>query len=110
LDTNYPPLESDTFLISEAISKAQSKLARLDARITLLMPVMEQTFQERSNLEILILKHETTLSVLRRLPVELLSLIFEFANFRSPSTSPSWNLGQVCARWRGISLALPTLW
>ncbi|KAJ6620531.1 hypothetical protein B0H10DRAFT_1079841 [Mycena sp. CBHHK59/15] len=78
------------------------------------MASLEKTSLERCRLVVQIRKHQGTRSPLRRLPTELLSLIFAFTNIPAPALfefrSPPWNLGQVCIRWRAIVLAQPALW
>ncbi|KAJ7879186.1 hypothetical protein B0H14DRAFT_2160977, partial [Mycena olivaceomarginata] len=59
-------------------------------------------------------KHEGALSPLRRMPVEIISLIFKFAapfpsDFMNVEEGP-WVLSAVCSLWRTIALSQPSLW
>ncbi|KAK7045465.1 hypothetical protein VNI00_007718 [Paramarasmius palmivorus] len=50
-------------------------------------------------------------SPIRRLPPEILSIVFEYAVEDSPNSwSNALTLGYVCSHWRAISLSAPRIW
>lgn len=96
------------------VPRYRTSLARVDTRLDLIMASFEKTSLERWSLVAQIGKLQGAHSPLRRLPTELLSLIFTFANI--PGSDPlaykrsPWNFSQVCAQWRAIALAQLALW
>ncbi|KAJ7314378.1 hypothetical protein DFH08DRAFT_895315 [Mycena albidolilacea] len=98
LNTNVPPAENNHPALREFVSRG--KLTKL--------------FEERESLDAEVRKHEGALSPLRRMPVEIISLIFKFAApFRSYVMNVKegpWTLSAVCSRWRTIALSQPNLW
>ncbi|KAJ7500789.1 hypothetical protein B0H11DRAFT_2189207 [Mycena galericulata] len=100
--------------VGQVVSRYRTSLANLDTRLDLIMTSLEQTSLERWSLVSQIRKLQGAHSPLRRLPTELLSLIFTFANI--PSSDPifykpaPWNLSQVCAHWRAVAMAQHGLW
>ncbi|KAJ7763667.1 hypothetical protein DFH07DRAFT_812712 [Mycena maculata] len=72
---------------------------------------LDTLLEERNALDLEVRKHEGALSPLRRMPPELLSLIFQNALFpHYPSADTPWIISAVCSRWRNITLSLPSLW
>ncbi|KAJ7879187.1 hypothetical protein B0H14DRAFT_3773701 [Mycena olivaceomarginata] len=106
LDTNNPPAEYN--------HPALRAFSVLDATITALKAELSKLLEERESLDAEVRKHEGALSPLRRMPVEIVSLIFKFAApFRSYVMSVKegpWILSAVCSRWRTIALSQPNLW
>ncbi|KAJ7079038.1 hypothetical protein C8R43DRAFT_839272, partial [Mycena crocata] len=102
LTTNRPPLDPEIRSIESVIAEKFARKTRLDAQIAALQSSLERLIQDRSILEVDIHKHEGTLSPLRRMPMELLSLIFIFAQHgRDPAP---WTISQVCCRWQAVVL------
>ncbi|KAK7012799.1 hypothetical protein R3P38DRAFT_3014489 [Favolaschia claudopus] len=95
-------------------------LRAVDVEPSPLKTELDELLNGRRDLDIQIGKHLGALSPLRRIPTELLSLIFEFAI--DPGERPGaplgeilmnmvpWELSNVCARWRRIALSQPNLW
>ncbi|KAJ6592315.1 hypothetical protein DFH09DRAFT_1025215 [Mycena vulgaris] len=74
---------------------------------------MEKLLEERTSLDTDIRKHEGAISPLRRMPTELLSLIFKYMlpPYATPRVDPGpWAISAVCSRWRTIVLSQPALW
>ncbi|KAJ7631342.1 hypothetical protein DFH06DRAFT_702627 [Mycena polygramma] len=114
LDTNDPPAEFHLAPIREFVSRGSARRALLDTRIAPLKAELEKLQQERDALDVEIRKHEGALSPLRRLPTEIICLIFMFAtapyiDLLSVKDGP-WVLSAVCSRWRTILLSQPHFW
>ncbi|KAJ6592314.1 hypothetical protein DFH09DRAFT_1358042 [Mycena vulgaris] len=109
LATNRPPLEPEILRIRSVIAEERARKTRLDAQIAALEATLNKFTEDRHVLEAEILGYEGTLSPLRRMPPELLSLIFTLA--RRPSGDPApWTVSQVCRRWREIAIYQPSFW
>ncbi|KAJ7314375.1 hypothetical protein DFH08DRAFT_755855, partial [Mycena albidolilacea] len=111
---NDPPAEHNLLSIRESVSRGSARRAFLDTKISSLQAKLDKLLEERDSLDTEIRKHEGALSPLRRIPPEVLSLIFDFA---SPFTEcfviiedGPWPLSAVCSRWRSIALCQPSLW
>ncbi|KAJ7763656.1 hypothetical protein DFH07DRAFT_812680 [Mycena maculata] len=73
---------------------------------------LDKLTAECNSLDVHIQKHEHALSPLRRMPTEILSLIFTFTMppHHPCAESGPWLVSAVCARWRTITLSQPLLW
>jgi hypothetical protein len=80
----------------------------LNAKVALLQSALDKLLEERDELDIEIRKHEGALLPLRRMPTEILSLIFPMA-LRLSESAP-WTVSAVCARWRTIVVSQPRFW
>ncbi|KAJ7262678.1 hypothetical protein B0H12DRAFT_1012582, partial [Mycena haematopus] len=112
LDTNRPPTDSEILCILKTIDEKRARKTRLEDRIAAVQSLLEELMAEHDNMEAEIRAHEGTLSPLRRMPTELLSLIFVFAS-RSPyywGSEAPWTASQVCRRWRTIALSQASIW
>ncbi|KAJ7314386.1 hypothetical protein DFH08DRAFT_652339, partial [Mycena albidolilacea] len=114
LDTNSPPAEYNHPALRAFVSRGSARRAYLDAKTASLKAELEKLLEERDSLDAEVRKHEGALSPLRRMPVEIISLIFKFAApFRSYVMNVKegpWTLSAVCSRWRNIALSQPSLW
>ncbi|KAJ7464512.1 hypothetical protein FB451DRAFT_1042145, partial [Mycena latifolia] len=108
LETNCPPSEFSMPSIREFIARGSARRTRLDAKIASLEALLDVLLHERSPLDADIRKHEGAVSPLRRMPTELLSLIFKYT--LPHDLSGTWTIPAVCSRWRTIALSQPTLW
>ncbi|KAJ7812038.1 hypothetical protein B0H14DRAFT_3879871 [Mycena olivaceomarginata] len=79
LNTNVPPAENNHPALLEFVSRGSARRAYLDATIAALEAELTKLFEERESLDAEVRKHEGALSPLRRMPVEIISLIFKFA-------------------------------
>ncbi|KAJ7314379.1 hypothetical protein DFH08DRAFT_895321, partial [Mycena albidolilacea] len=114
LDTNNPHAEYNHPALRAFVSRGSAREAYLDAKIAPLKAELAKLLEERDSLDAEVRKHEGALSPLRRMPVEIISLIFKFAApFRSYVMNVKegpWVLSAVCSRWRTIALSQPSLW
>ncbi|KAF7356223.1 hypothetical protein MVEN_00953700 [Mycena venus] len=113
LKTNRPPTDIEILCIRSTIDETRARKAELEARIVTLQSILNKLLADHKNIREEIWIHEGTLSPLRRMPTELLSLIFVFA-FRpardARQNSTPWTASQVCHRWRAIILSQPSFW
>ncbi|THU75193.1 hypothetical protein K435DRAFT_602795, partial [Dendrothele bispora CBS 962.96] len=87
-----------------------TEIARLEMAISILK-------RKRAHLEGHITACRSLLSPIRRLPWEILTLVFLLL-CGEPSTwqdflrlkPPAFQLSRVCASWRGVALNTPTIW
>ncbi|KAK7024914.1 F-box domain-containing protein [Favolaschia claudopus] len=128
LDTNDPPTEHNIPALREFIVQGSAHRAFLNAVIYLGLVKtdleLDKLIEECDALELEIRKHRGAISPLRRVPTEVLSLIFEFVVHpgEPPYTtwgrfscfitvrSVPWALSAVCVRWHDIALSQPNLW
>ncbi|KAJ7694667.1 hypothetical protein B0H17DRAFT_931723, partial [Mycena rosella] len=112
LETNDPPAEVDIPAIREFVARGSARRTRLDAKIVALKASLDELLQDRNPLDTEIRKHEGAVSPLRRMPTELLSLIFKYTlpTRCERIDSAPWAIAAVCSRWRTIVLAQPSLW
>ncbi|KAJ7314401.1 hypothetical protein DFH08DRAFT_716765 [Mycena albidolilacea] len=127
LDTNNPPLESQIPLLQEFVSRGRARLVVLHDQMVLLQSRLGEIRKESDALAKEVLKHEGSLSPLRRLPTEILLRIFTFtlpphqrdpdnAAFTNAHPNPRmverapWTVSAVCARWRAIAVCQPRFW
>ncbi|KAL0574895.1 hypothetical protein V5O48_007067 [Marasmius crinis-equi] len=121
LQSNYPPMSTAVLEslrrkrqeTAEAITMAESQMARLRARITTLQA-------QKRDLQAALQKYKVVLSPVRRLPHDVLACLFDVFGQMEDSDlilkltqdvrSPPWVLGQVCRAWRLSALSLPRLW
>ncbi|KAJ7918618.1 hypothetical protein B0H13DRAFT_1992236 [Mycena leptocephala] len=117
LDSNDPPAEFNISPLREFVSLGRARRALLDSKIAPLKAELEKLMKEHDSLDAEIRKHEGALSPLRRMPTEIISLIFTFA--LPPFVSSygvmgvqeiPWALSAVCSRWRKIVLSQPSFW
>ncbi|KAJ7117478.1 hypothetical protein C8R44DRAFT_790808 [Mycena epipterygia] len=112
LDTNNPPDEIQIPSIRDFISSAGAHRGLLNAKIASLRLSLDKLLKERETLDIEIEKHKGGLSPLRRMPTEIISLIFTFTlpPHVPDAESAPWTVSAVCARWRAIALSQPYFW
>ncbi|KAJ3572784.1 hypothetical protein NP233_g2850 [Leucocoprinus birnbaumii] len=99
--------EEEYALIVQAVHRARLEATRL-AEIECSEGDNEDLYRRRLACEEFISKHEELLHWTRRLPAELLILIFICCT-EGNSIIP-WNVSQVCRKWRSMALSTPQLW
>ncbi|KAJ7631368.1 hypothetical protein DFH06DRAFT_1224340 [Mycena polygramma] len=117
LDTNDPPADFNISSIREFVSRGSARRAVLDSKIAPLKAELKKLVDERNALDTEIRKHEGAISPLRRLPTEVICIIFTLAlppfayssNVMNVHEGP-WVLSAVCSRWRTIALSQPCFW
>ncbi|KAJ7613914.1 hypothetical protein FB45DRAFT_886029 [Roridomyces roridus] len=106
LASNDIPSELQTAPILDAIQKAKTELARVQAAIANLTA-------QRAELDDFIQRH-TSVVGLRCFPNELLSEIFlrcvDYHSHFDPLTNGPWVVARVCRRWRAVAFSCPRLW
>ncbi|PPQ81354.1 hypothetical protein CVT25_015464, partial [Psilocybe cyanescens] len=134
--SNQTPTDAEAELILDAIAQAQAEVTRLTSTLSQTRNTVEsdskknhgQTSRaqeliashELSQATIFIHQHQGILSLIRKLPTEILQSIFLFldqqhphrfddAQWRLPEHLP-WSLSQTCCSWRTIALHIPRLW
>ncbi|KAK0491200.1 hypothetical protein IW261DRAFT_73592 [Armillaria novae-zelandiae] len=138
--SNDPPLPAESAAIRGLIAEHTSRVSALDTQVAQLEAYRQDLLAQASTVadSITALKRERErvaqaiqdqkrlLSPVRRLPPEVLSLIFletiVFPIKRTPSKSdsewwdielaesPMWAVEQVCRQWRRVSVSFPELW
>ncbi|KAF5346108.1 hypothetical protein D9758_009978 [Tetrapyrgos nigripes] len=108
LHTNYSATEQDISTITNVLCKPLETLAQLNIEL-------ERIDRERHAIKNFIDAHNALLAPVRKVPDDTLSEIFirclpeDYNATRSLSEAPLL-LGQVCRRWRRVSLSTPDLW
>ncbi|KAJ7509686.1 hypothetical protein B0H11DRAFT_1658000, partial [Mycena galericulata] len=114
LSTNRPPLEHEIISIRSVLAEVVARKMRLDSQIDALQSALDKCLKDRRSLKEEIKKHEGTLSPLRRMPPELLSLVFRSVYPTTPdryNADPApWTVSQVCRYWRAVVLSQPSFW
>ncbi len=114
LTCNTPPNDEEISLIRTAVLDTKHKLSALDQEI----PdghsdsrIYRRKVKLQADYTEFIWTHESMLSRLRGLPVDILEEIFMQTSYLDGIYStPPWSLSQVCAEWRAIVLDTPLLW
>ncbi|KAJ7448362.1 hypothetical protein FB451DRAFT_1147590 [Mycena latifolia] len=114
LVTNEGPTDTEAAALQGAIGGNKTRIAQLDNTIAALQAALETHRRLRQAAADRIRLGTAILSVVRRLPIEILAEIFQWTvpdepRKRATERSP-WVLGRVCSRWRAISQSLPALW
>ncbi|KAJ7291440.1 hypothetical protein C8J57DRAFT_216004 [Mycena rebaudengoi] len=119
LISNDPPPDAEIPVIRDIIADEQSRLLDLDTQIAALQKILEPLVDERNAIADKILRHQSVISVARRVPPEILGEILlltlpsqedGMSDKASCVDSSPWIVGRICSRWREIALALPELW
>ncbi|KAJ7762920.1 hypothetical protein B0H16DRAFT_1528152 [Mycena metata] len=114
LGTNDPPTYLETSEVQNSLDETKAQILRLDATIAALQASLEKHRRLRQSAADQLRHGSTILSVVRRIPTDVLVEIFNLtvpdAARKHATNRCPWVLGRVCSRWRAISLALPELW
>ncbi|KAJ3719167.1 hypothetical protein C8R42DRAFT_584462, partial [Lentinula raphanica] len=116
LHSNEYPTEKEELAFRSFIADGRSFLSRLDTRIATVKALLLELEATRENLTPVISTYTQPLNPVRRLPTEILNLIFTYATehdkpeeeyFLSASHSldlrlPQWIHGRVCRHWRHL--------
>ncbi|KAJ7606612.1 hypothetical protein FB45DRAFT_807495, partial [Roridomyces roridus] len=118
LHSNLAPLDSDLDVPKSILGEIDSRCRHLDHAIFRLREQLAELEKERRAMARLRGRNKGILSLLRRMPTEILEEIFSWsvpspADHRraelSLNTSP-WVLTHVSSRWRAVALGLSSLW
>jgi hypothetical protein len=114
LTSNNPPSDVEETLVRNTIQSMRGEITALKLEIDSYSshPRSVATLEDRKATTIRnITAHESIISPWRRLPPELLQVIF-LQTHRDPQTTSTlpWSLSQVCQSWRTIVHDTPVLW
>ncbi|KAF4609987.1 hypothetical protein D9613_010352 [Agrocybe pediades] len=116
LHSSFIPTSTDEDNVRKVVQGVERELESLDEEITRMKLALARLEERRADLHSTLLKHRSVLAPIRRLPPEILGIIFSFAiegcTVRYPARRDSmpWVLGQVCSFWREVQISLPQLW
>ncbi|EAU87160.2 hypothetical protein CC1G_05849 [Coprinopsis cinerea okayama7 len=120
LHSSFVPNDDEAVAVRDYIQHSKASLSNLDTEIERLRASLQALEFRRLTLQEDIAQHEASLSPLRRLPPEILSEIFLYAQGdatvswpRVDTTGASdipWKFGRVCSYWRTVFMSLPKLW
>ncbi|KAF7346653.1 F-box domain-containing protein [Mycena sanguinolenta] len=112
LNTNDVPQDADIPPIQQTIVAAEDRLCALDAQILPLKAALAQLVQRRTKIAEHLREHRAVLSVVRRVPPDLICEIFDLATVRSRAGpgAPPWRLGCISRSWRQYTVEYPLLW
>lgn len=99
-------------------------LSDVEKKVHKLQNTLSQLQRVRSKTKNQVDKYKVVIHPIRRLPHEILAEIFGFcvhdggesdifldgAVSSLVTQQPPWSLAQVCSRWRGVCLSLPSIW
>ncbi|KAF8907050.1 hypothetical protein CPB84DRAFT_1769370 [Gymnopilus junonius] len=115
LNSNYIPSHPEISEIKKYVSTVNGRLLEYDKEIASLEAALEELNSKRSRLQDVRDAHHALTSPLRRLPPELLQIIFVWClpqqrNAVMHASEAPVLLGRVCSEWRRISLNTPEVW
>lgn len=97
--------QDESRVLSRRICDAQATLAQIIADSRLAIHALED---EKQRVETDVEHTKAFLSPMRRLPDDILQLLFWFEFETAPCCA--WALSAVCSRWRRIVLNMPRMW
>jgi hypothetical protein len=115
LDSNYVASDSESLEIQEILKNPTLRVAELTSQLQQLDEQHTQLRNEQSALLLFISKHRALISLIRKLPIDILQEIF-FAcipttyNAVMSRWEPPILLTHICSSWRYIAHATPQLW
>ncbi|KAJ6453913.1 hypothetical protein C8R45DRAFT_944829 [Mycena sanguinolenta] len=116
LTSNDVPLDSEIPAIQQIISDDDDRLGALDAEIRTvnaeilhLQTTLTQLTQRRTDTIQHLREHRSIVSVVRRVPPELICEIFAWSAAQQRKTPP-WRLGFISRAWRQHDVGYPSLW
>ena len=115
LDSNYVATESESLEIQTLLELPTSRLEELSTQLQDLDEQSTQIRNEQSSLLLFISKHRALISLIRKLPIDILQEIFIacLPTNHNPVMSrwePPILLTQVCSSWRNVAHSTPQLW
>jgi hypothetical protein len=117
LNNNVVPSPSETKLIQSALSVVRHDISRLDNEINRVQTLLPILLHNRHLLRRYYYCQQTIFAPVRRLPPEILSLIFlECLTFYHngevvyPSRKDILLFGQICRYWRDVATSTSRLW
>ncbi|KAF5371797.1 hypothetical protein D9758_003508 [Tetrapyrgos nigripes] len=115
LRSNYGSYTPDPECISQYLSNTERQMRRNADEIRRLEAQIASIKVEQRGLQWRVFRYRSLLAPIRRLPPEVLKLVFESfcnegATFCEEIWSPPAQLSRVCVGWRDLARRTPTLW
>ncbi|KAF7295650.1 F-box domain-containing protein [Mycena indigotica] len=115
LHTNTAPSLPQLDDIRQYLKQPYQQLATLNTEVDRLSNLLSTTIRKRDELEKVISDHESLLSPIKRVPLDVLRLIFEHTlpdkrNAAFSDTEGPLLLSRVCRDWKRIAESTPRLW
>ncbi|KAJ6508390.1 hypothetical protein C8R45DRAFT_1208076 [Mycena sanguinolenta] len=115
LNTNYVPSDSEILEIRTLLVGPKEKLAEIDAQIEALEITLAQLKEQRAALKGPIDAHNALISLMRRIPQDVLLEIFLWClptnhNAVIDCAEAPLLLGRISRHWRQIAYSTPRLW
>ncbi|KAJ3535544.1 hypothetical protein NMY22_g6442 [Coprinellus aureogranulatus] len=118
LNTNYAPSDDEANILRNHISDHRAEIAALALKIHDATRALAALQAQQKRHERFVREHTALLSPIRRVPNEILSLIFLACVDDTPGPAPSSTsplhpsnaLSHVCVQWRALALSAPQLW
>ncbi|KAJ7196790.1 hypothetical protein GGX14DRAFT_306247, partial [Mycena pura] len=117
LITNSVPSDFQANEIHTLILDTDAEISALGDELTRVRRALDRLELQHAGLSDFVKSHRAVVSIVRRLPTDILGEIFSHYldasySYYTPSGSPTrlLHLVGVCDRWRKIALASPLLW
>ena len=115
LQNNDIPSESTIRELTESLKAPLNELREIDIEIQRLRELVENLKIKRRSIQEIVDDHNTILSPIRRLPLDVLHEIFFYClpTHRNPIMKASEApvlLTRICSSWRAIALSSPRIW
>ncbi|PPQ68905.1 hypothetical protein CVT26_001844 [Gymnopilus dilepis] len=115
LNSNYVPSLPEVLEIKHYVNVVDEKLVGFDEEIAELAARLEELNNKRARVQEVRDAHQALISPVRRLPPEVLQMIFVWClpqnrNAVMHATEAPVLLGRICSEWRRISLSTPEVW
>ncbi|KAK7048024.1 hypothetical protein R3P38DRAFT_2866991 [Favolaschia claudopus] len=115
LNTNFVPSDAEVLSIRAFLVPHEVQLARLDEEIEATKIALIRLQHQRASLSEPIDAHKALISLVRRLPEDILMTIFSFClpsthnALIDPAEAPLL-LGRICRHWRSVAYSNPIIW
>ncbi|KAF7299745.1 hypothetical protein HMN09_00980400 [Mycena chlorophos] len=115
LGSNYVPCDEELEQLRAYIREPLCRLAALEDRMAALRAQLDLLTSQRDALKATIDEHKALLSPMRRVPEDILREVFEYCLAAEPvvlidARRAPMLLTHVCAHWRHLAHAMPSLW
>ncbi|KAJ7196774.1 hypothetical protein GGX14DRAFT_375738, partial [Mycena pura] len=108
LRSNSAPTIFEIDEINKLTKSAEAEISDIDDEIARVQCALNRLQSQRTKLRDFVKSHHGVVSIVRRLPSEILGEIF--SHYSDASAHSPARLAAVCDRWRAITLASPMLW
>ncbi|KAJ7042043.1 hypothetical protein C8F04DRAFT_1078108 [Mycena alexandri] len=108
LRRNYSPEYMEANLLVETVDAIDTLLVRYEPEISRVQSILASLQEQQANLKRYQQCCRSVLSPVRKLPTEVLQLMFLACAGPEPDTIPV--VGQVCSYWREVVIGTPSLW